>query len=231
MGYGDQLLVTGWARHFDRTLDFRPRSPIFDGNPRFAPHGETMNYRTWSKQYGYCIGVNEEKHIYRKEFTAYPGELFFTAEEEEYGRKHGGDFLLVEPNHKGIVGANNRDWGWEKWQELARRMPLVQMKGKSKLGTPYIDTPSFRHAAAVIKNARGLVTTNGGLHHAAAAVGVPAIVIWGCYNTPYMLGYREHTNFWIDDPECEGRRMSHQSCRDCMNRITVDMVEDACSQL
>jgi len=66
----------------------------------------------------------------------------------------------------------------------------------------------------------------GGLHHGAAAVGTPAVVIFGGYIHPTTTGYAAHVNLFGADEAC-GNTTECQHCKLAMDAITVDQVYEA----
>ena len=60
----------------------------------------------------------------------------------------------------------------------------------------------------MLSGARAAVLHEGGLHHAAAALGMPAVVLFGGMISPRNTGYDVHVNLAIDDPEALGWRIS-----------------------
>jgi ADP-heptose:LPS heptosyltransferase len=78
----------------------------------------------------------------------------------------------------------------------------------------------------LLSKARFLVTTDGGLHHAAAALGKPAIVVWGGLVSPKILGYDSHINLHSGTASC-GSTEPCPHCRKALDWVTVDMVVDA----
>jgi ADP-heptose:LPS heptosyltransferase len=103
----------------------------------------------------------------------------------------------------------------------------IGLKDKRKLkGVPYLET-TFRQALAVLQGASLLVTTDGALHHAAAALGVPAVVIWGGFTSPKNLGYDSHTNLWTGAHPCGIWKYECPHCRKALNAITPQQVIDA----
>jgi len=77
---------------------------------------------------------------------------------------------------------------------------------------------------AVLANAALYVRPEGGLHHAAAAMRVRAVVIFGGFIHPLTTGYPEHANIFKGSRACGtiGRRCPH--CADAMRRISVQEV-------
>ncbi len=223
MGYGDKIMLTGWIRERGKRRKVHPYSDIYLGNPLIGDDGEPLRYKDWMAEHGYNPKMIGWKWKYAP-FRAIRGDIFLTREEREWAKQFGEGFIIAEPNLKGMVGGSNRDWGFDKWLALSERIPMIQMSGERRLPCRHIDTPTFRHACAVLERAAGIVTTNGGLHHAAAALRKPAVVIWGGYNSPNMLGYSDHFNLYEPSTDCEGRQKPCTACRECMDKITVDRV-------
>jgi ADP-heptose:LPS heptosyltransferase len=86
-----------------------------------------------------------------------------------------------------------------------------------------IKTKSFRQACAVLERARLAILPEGGLHHAAAAFGTAAIVIFGGYISPAQTGYAHHVNLFSGGTPC-GRRKRCPHCAEAMGRISAKKV-------
>ncbi len=148
-------------------------------------------------------------------------------------------YIVVEPNPK-AKGSPNKDWGWAHWQALVHaakwtRHPYVQLgpAGTRRLdGVGFIETPTFLDAARALSGAAALVATDGGLHHAAAALAVPAVVIFGGMTSPANLGYDEHVNLFepMGGASPCGQWVPCRHCREAMGRITVERVAEALSR-
>jgi ADP-heptose:LPS heptosyltransferase len=78
---------------------------------------------------------------------------------------------------------------------------------------------------AMVAQAKLVVTTDGMLHHAAAAFGVPAIVLWGGVVSPKILGYPTHINIWNGAQPCGSYAEVCSHCREAMDSISVDQVK------
>lgn len=157
-----------------------------------------------------------------------PGEILLSEEERDFGARHAGH-VVVEPSVKASASPN-KSWGYGRTQDLARRMKLPWAQvgpndARWMTGVERIVTPTFRHAAAVLSQARCYVGPEGGLHHAAAAFGIPAVVIFGSYISPEVTGYAGHTNIYRPHGPgpCGARRECHQ-CRAAMNAITPEEI-------
>lgn len=159
-----------------------------------------------------------------QEYCPFPAEIRFTQSELEFASVYGRGFVLVEPHVKALRdGADNKQWGWERFVTLVSSLPRVQwiQVGRPLLsslpGVVRVPTESFRKACAVLAQAAAYVGPEGGLHHASAALGIPAIVIFGGYISPKVTGYSFHTNLFSGADLGCGRR---EKCNcDCMARI------------
>jgi len=185
-----------------------------------------------------------------KNWRPKPGKIFLTPEEKVmawerldstiYGETD--ELVIVEPNVKGTVSSRNKDWGFRKWVELQYRLEdienivVVQLVPDPKPAgyqellhvDATIHTETFREAMAILSYASLFVGTDGGLHHAAAALSIPAVVIWGGYSSPRNLGYPTQRNIYHDHPlsPC-GNLRDCGHCREAMEKITVEEVYTA----
>jgi hypothetical protein len=169
----------------------------------------------------------DQSVVYKRGFRPEPGELFFT-DEELAPYQHLDGFIYIEPNVKGSF-SGNKDWGFDKWQQVVERLPFkfIQGRGRKLDGVIQIGTPSFRSACALLSKSRLFVGTDGGLHHAAAALQIPAVVIWGGLVGPDTLGYDNHVNIRAPGVRDCGSHTRCEHCRRALDRITVDQVCEA----
>lgn len=136
-----------------------------------------------------------------------------------------GPFVILEPAVKGEANPN-KQWGRVRWQGLA---DLLKREGFTAIqigpaGTPRLHgvalavTPTFRHGAALMKFSRWNFLPDGGLHHACAALGLPATVLWGGANDPAVLGYPTHENIFTG-PMC-GKWTPCRHCQSIWAKLT-----------
>jgi ADP-heptose:LPS heptosyltransferase len=183
----------------------------------------------WSKPW-YVIDHSPERVIFNPDFRAPRGTWAVDRGLAAWAKGlHLEDKIMLAPFIKGRFSADNKDWGWHRWQTLAERLKgrcfhCVPPGRDALAGVPAISTQTFHHAVAALERCKVLVATDGGLHHAAAALRHPAVVIWGAFSDPAILGYPDHVNLYEPDPEGLGRRVSHPACRAAMDAITVDEV-------
>lgn len=151
------------------------------------------------------------------------GEIYLTDSEKAFGEQHAG-LILIEPTIKPGASPNKQ---WHGWRELVRYLPDVVHMGQNKhveIGARFLHTPSIRLASAVIAKAKLVITHEGALHHIAAAVGTPAIVIYGGYISPDVTGYPEQVSLFTGEGLGCGMRVPCNHCAKCMSMIEPEMV-------
>ncbi len=164
------------------------------------------------------------KIVFRNDFKVEPGEIYLSPEEKARYEDYSG-FIYIEPNVKGTF-SGNKDWGFDKWGEVVKRLPFRFIQGKGRRLVEQVHTESFRDACALLDRCDLFVGTDGGLHHAAAALGKPAVVVWGGLVSPRILGYDTHTNLHSGTYSC-GNYEACSHCRKALDWVTVDMVVKA----
>ncbi len=232
----------------------RPRwHPIWDGNPRLArPEAVARGLAVRRIVNGPGCRPYIDTARMRAEFAAvFPGRPFtsklcdprlpwrYTAWRVSPGelpsvpRREPGHYVVIEPHLK--AGASpNKDWGWDRWRALVRlRRDLDWLQlgaGGTRVldGVRFVATTDFRAACGLLAGARAAVLPEGGLHHAAAALDVPAVVIFGGMTAPANTGYDSHVNLF--DPmggesPC-GQRAPCDHCARAMAAITPAAVAD-----
>jgi hypothetical protein len=237
MGMGDEIMATGDARRA-QAADPRPvvivdrhgrprQHPLWHGNTRIvATRGpDTQAIVNGPKCRPYIdYGRSTKARWQWNSYRATPGELFWVQPDNR-----GAGLIVIEPNVKDNASPNKL---WGRWQALvdaSPQLPWVQLgpSGSKWLnGVRHIVTNSFEEAVNVMAAARTAVLPEGGLHHAAAAVGLPAVVLFGGYISPATTGYDMHRNIWVDDINARGWRVSHPACAAAWHRITVEHVLD-----
>lgn len=171
--------------------------------------------------------TTKEKWAYTSWRVPAPGEIRFNERERPY-ELLGENKIIIEPTLKANASPNKQ---WGRWKELVTKYPKLnwaQMGARPELvlpNTEFIKTPSFRHACAVIKGAKLCVLPEGGLHHAAAAVNTPAVVIFGGMTSPHNTGYHDNqiSIYYSPDSPC-GWRLPCLHCKKGMGEITAETV-------
>lgn len=255
MGVGDEVIATGLARGLRRNgkraafgdgkqIIWGPWcKSVFWGNANIAsPGSERSSDLQWIKHYKGSRLYNHidrarSRWVWNYDFKVIPGEIFFKDNELSLGDVAGQNFIYVEPNvpwHKSV--APNKDWGAKNYQaviDLLRKdgHDIVQSNREIKLqGTRLISTPTYRDALAVLARARVALVPEGGMHHGAAAFGIPAVVLFGGFIPPAVMGYPGHINLTGGAEAC-GSFIRCRHCLDAMSRITVEEVYAAVKSL
>lgn len=246
MGHGDVLMSMGEAKRLHKQSggqkvmivgrDGRPvKSDLMHGVPYLILNGRVSGadgpYQRLVNGSGFRPYIaNKTTELWTwKRYKPVPADLVFTATELEFAERYRGA-VMVEPNTKDI-GHSNKAWSAIRWGHLDvdlrdAKLRVVQC-GPS--GTRWLNhservhTETFRQACAVLSVCRALITTEGGLMHAAAAVGVPAVVLWSEFISPEITGYASHRNIRHAGKPC-GRRTDCPSCHASMMAITVDEI-------
>ncbi len=259
MGYGDEIMATGMARGAKargkriafgdgKTIIYSPWSrAMFRDNPNIAQPGDEgapdLEWIAHHKGNRLYNSVNAERThwVWNMNFRPVPGEMFFSAEELRFAESVGSGFIVIEPNvpgHKSV--APNKDWGAIKYQAVARDLAA---RGHRVIQFGYdtarvrcdaaiqIKTPDFRHALAVLARAALYIGPEGGLHHGAAAVGIPAVVLFGGFIPPEVTGYPTHVNLTGGTRVACGKLRRCQHCLAAMNAISVEKVLQSAERL
>lgn len=251
MGYGDEIMATAQAkgaRARGRRIAFgdgkkiiwsRQAGEIFQNNPNIArPGTEGDDNLEWVENYSghrpYFSGRDSRGAWVYTDWKASPGEIFLAAGERDWGAEWH-EYVIIEPNVKPI--AQNKQWPRDRYQKVADALLaaghyVCQLCPPSPqfalAGVAQFPTRTFRLAMAFLSQSCNLyIGPEGGLHHAAAAFNVPAVVIFGGYIHPRNTGYDTHVNLYAGGEPCGlmGSECSH--CREAMDNISVDQVLEA----
>ena len=155
-------------------------------------------------------------------------------------------FVILNPDTKNTTLSDNKDWGFDNWQKLCdlvrRKYEVIRLKpskgyhdvsGNVKYNEPElegainIEIDGIRDAFAVADLAHAIITSEGGMHHFAAARNIPAFVICGGVVTPDITGYkdRNQTYYVYDHPQTPcGSQFSCPHCREAMNSIPPEKI-------
>jgi ADP-heptose:LPS heptosyltransferase len=250
MGLGDQLMASGMARGAasrGRRIAFgngievlwdQHSAEVFRGNPNVAvPGSQHADDVDWIPYYkGHRLYNRHDKAkdrwVWNMEFRAAPGEVFLDKAERRAGSRYGSGFVLIE--HQTVKWksvAPNKDWGRDNYQSVAdqlkrdgyRVVQFVYDDTVALVGVERLKTNSFRDALAVMANAALYIGPEGGSHHGAAAVGIPAVVLFGGFIPPSVTGYPTHANMTGGAEAC-GSLHACPHCKAAMAAISVDEI-------
>ena len=211
MGYGDWILAsadvkeanirTGKKVFLGDGKNFYKDEQVFLNNPRMASPGDDA---VWINNYSgsrpYISRIDNKRLIFNDDYSAKPGEIFLA--EDELLDLPESPYIVIEPNVKSTY-KHGMNKSWPYWSELTDMgLPFIQLGMGEKPLFNHVQTKTFRRAMAVLSKAALFVGTDGGLHHAAAALGVPAVVIWTGFSSPRHLGYDTHINIHDGSEPC-----------------------------
>jgi hypothetical protein len=163
------------------------------------------------------------------------GRLYLTHQERTIGLqlRERGPYVLLEPSLKGVQ-TRNKAWGFGKWLGLVKACPevkFVRVLHEDRRTLPIahqFPDLGFRQVLGLLASASAYVGPEGGLHHAAAALGVRAVVVFGGCIDPAVMGYPTHVNVADIEPGSPcGRYAPCTHCAEAMRRISVQQVTDA----
>lgn len=249
MGIGDEIMVTGEVRKLvlrktgvrvavrDLRHGAGPKwhrwHPVWDGNPHIARPGEPFDeiLDNGPSNRPYIDGKSVRFWVW-KEYGPEPGELYLTDAERALG-SYARDRIVIQPFIKASASPNKL-WPMAFWQDLvfqtAHRFHWLQIGEGNEprvYGAEFLRTASFRDACGVLAGARAAVLHEGGLHHACAALGTPAVVIFGGFISPSVTGYASQANLFVDSPQhplgC-GARTPCFHCHRAMQSIRPEIV-------
>lgn len=256
MGLGDNLMATGMAKGAasrGKRIAFGDGSTIlwdhnseqiFKNNPNIAPLGsegdkdiEWIHFYKGNRIYNRHDHLNN-RWIWNYNFKPIPGEMFFDEQELSFAKKFGKDFIIIEPHVPRYKScAPNKTWPFYSYFKTAA---MLREKGYvvrqfANGGPPLpevqiIKAPSFRHALAIMARAALYIGPEGGLHHGAAAVGTPAVVIFGGFIPPQVTGYDFHINLAGKEAAC-GSLTNCPHCAKAMTEIKIKHVYSAAKEL
>jgi hypothetical protein len=250
MGVGDNVMASGMARGASargkriafgdgkRIIWDKNSEIVFRGNPNIATVGsEAAKDLEWIEYYqGNRIYTKQasDRWIWNYDFRAVPGELFLDQDEQRFSSNLNPGFVVIEPNVPVFKAVrHNKQWPVHRFLEVAKRLQsagyqIVQLlypKSQNRIpGAIKVFTQNYRLAVATLKRAGLYIGPEGGLHHASAAVGTRAVVLFGGFVPPQVTGYETHTNLTGGAEAC-GSINPCSHCRAAMEAISVDEVE------
>jgi hypothetical protein len=250
MGIGDELMMAGEARRRAEAagkpvkfgmLDKRGEPKwhfVWEGLPYIARPGEpndgVIGYVNGRRPY--IADESRERRAFRA-YQPIPADIVLNARAQQLAEFCKGA-IVINPTIKSSAPAN-KDWGLDRWKALTLRYPnyrWVQIGDPSGFprirGIERIVTLNFFEAAGAIAGARAAVVHEGALHHAAAALGTPAVVIRGGYISPRVTGYAGQADLYVEMEEWPdfaelgcGMRVPCRHCAQALASITPADVE------
>jgi len=252
MGYGDDILASGYARGawkrgkrvafgdgnriiwgpWSKEI-FRHNKNVAEPGSEGSPDLEWCDFYKGHRNYNH-LHPDGSRWVWNMNFHARPGELYFGADELAEALKLHTGFVLIEPNVPQQKSVKvNKQWPFDRWQKvadllMAANLHVVQLVYPGALyrldGVHHVRCENFRMACAILSRAALFIGHEGGMHHAAAALDIPGVVIFGGFIPPQVTGYPLHHNLTGLDTIACGSLHKCDHCAACMEAITVDEV-------
>lgn len=235
MGWGDELMAAGQAAKVSRQLGEPVCIVDRYGAPRWSDLWENNPHISRSKTAHVVVNGPGARPYIRYPFNGEGhGYTGWRARDHRpvlfIGERVVGDFVLIESRIKANANVNKL---WPYWQSVVDQLPgvrFVQCGAMPSLrGVEHVRTSVFLDACRLLNRARLYVGPEGGMHHAAAALNVPAVVVFGGSPSVEATGYPDHINFGGDDPCGKWSRCEH--CVQKARSITPDAVAAAIKDL
>lgn len=163
------------------------------------------------------------------------GTLHLSEAEAAYGRQVRaklGRYVVIQPSIR-LDASPNKDWGWDRYQDLVFSMKDVTFVQVGPAGTKLLEgvtpvpTARFRDAWSILKESDAYVGPEGGLHIAAGLLRRPGVVLFGGFGSPKATGFPWHHNIADEGPESPcGRWAFCTHCEEIMKSISVSDVKD-----
>ena len=211
---------------------------MWENNPRLAKPDEVGDFQIlWGRDpvtnmRAYHTGKSQDRWFYNLDFRPEPGEFYFATYEKNFAKSFDTPpEIVVEPNIKPKASPNKR-YPWDRWQEFAYMATAAGFKlyqlgpagTRTLTGVRLIETATFRQAASILSRARAYVGNEGGMHHAAAALGIPGVVVFGGFTPVELTGYPIHRNLGVSLSDACGMRIHCEHCDAEMAKISPEQI-------
>ena len=126
----------------------------------------------------------------------------------------------------------NKDWGYENWIQLVNKIKndnliIHSTHDETKIidGIYSPKEMNFRTACAILKLSDLYIGPEGGFGHVAAALRKKAVLYFGGWISPDIIGYDFHENIYYDNDSspCGEIEKLCNHCSDARKTITVDI--------
>jgi len=211
-----------------------------------------INYNPSNRPYIDYIKSTNTKYVWKK-FKPEPGQIFFSQKEKldakkiisqaiDYWKKKSAKrykkIIFIETSSTKIhdnqfgIKQQNKDWGYDNWEKLIEiinqdYLLIHSVHGESKK-LPDIFTPpnmNFRLACAVLNESDFYVGPEGGFGHAAAALNKKAVLYFGGWISPEVIGYDFHENVYYENKlsPCGEYKNLCTHCEKARKKISVEV--------
>ena len=211
-----------------------------------------VNHCNINRPYVNYKKTTDKTYVWNMNHRAIPGELYFDKQEINKAQNVIQEAIafwktLNSTEYKGVIFIetsrsikmkhtlgliNNRNLSFEKWEKIInilRKSYLIIQPTHSNSSIHnniFSYDCDFRTACAIMKYCNLFLGPEGGFPHAAAALGKPAVVIFGGWISPQVTGYDFHENIYIDinGSPCGIRDTECDHCKECMSLIKTERI-------
>jgi len=221
----DQRGAARWAAIWDHNPILATPNDVARGEPvrhvLNAPDARPYIWYPFTKELGWTFHPSFRCRDHR-------ARIYLTEAERARGtraRDQYGPYVLIEPFTK----HQNFRWPLDRWNALVASCPDLTFVQHTHPETPvlvsgaYPEPATFREACGLLTGCALYVRSESGMCHAAAALDVPQVTIFGGCMDPEVMGYYPRQTVLAEGPPC-GRWLPCDHCAAVMARLTVDTV-------
>ena len=153
------------------------------------------------------------------------------------------DFILINPDYKSTFFSKNKNWGFEKYQEITNRLhkdgyTIIRLKPGGNYNEPDLENAinvysnNLKRSIAIMSKARLGITYDGFVTHVLSGFHIPVVNIQGGFVDEKIMSYDGNINIGYQHPKTPcGATYPCTHCDEANEYITVDMVYEACKKL
>ncbi len=226
-----------------RNLDKDKLIHIIDYHPGNRPYidyekSTSLNY-AWNKKFKPTSGelYFSNKEISDAERVIYESKIFWSKNNiNEYK-----NIIFLETSSTKIndkqfsIKHANKDWGYDNWNNLIDNIKKdyliihsVHNKTKPIKGVFAPKNINFRLACAIMSKCDIYVGPEGGFGHVAAALKKKAVLYFGGWISPKIIGYDFHENIYFENKNspCGKYKELCEHCEEARKQIKVEFFEE-----
>ncbi len=214
-----------------------------------------IDYHPGNRPYIDYNNSSSTNYVWNKNFKPSPGKIYFSKKEKLdaheivekskiFWKKHNkNDFkkiIFFETSSTKIndkqfsMKHRNKEWGYSNWVNLVNNLrkeyliiQSVHNKTQNIEGVYKPNNMDFRLACAVMNLCDLYVGPEGGFGHVAAALKKKAVLYFGGWISPEIIGYNFHENIYFKDKlsPCGQYKNTCEHCEEARKKITVNIFE------
>ena len=195
-------------------------------------------------------------YVWNENFKPIPGEIYFSEKEKTdaerilkeskiFWKKTNNyqykKIIFLETSSTKIndkqfnIKHRNKDWGYENWKNLIDNIKKdyliihsVHNKTKEIKGVFAPKNIDFRLSCAIMNECDMYIGPEGGFGHVAAALKKKAVLYFGGWISPNVIGYDFHENIYFENKNspCGKYRDFCNHCNEARKQITVSIFEE-----